>query len=429
MQKLKTTLAAAAFALLFLPLSLSAQERTDTAYVFRFVAGDDMFYVPWSGNDKELTLLETCVAQFKVQILAGEIPLLVDGYCASKESEADNLATAKIRSNRVKSELIVRQGLTERCFITHNHSGSGDYVTVRIAVPKEDSAAQETERRRAEQARLEAERKAEQERLAREREAAERERAEAEHLAAEQAAQAKEAQQPESSAVTVQETSDRSGGWYVGLQGGVPFGVSAYSSFGADKTRAGWTAGVYGGYRFNPVLSLEVQAAWGQVNLSSRGCCPDYWLGSDGMLYEAAVAGMDGRDWNSLTSRVFTQRYGLQLNVNILGFFRSTRDGRWTLEVSPLLAAYGTKAEFRTIDGGDAALKGGTRWHLGAGGNIQAGYGITRNLRLGIYTGVTYLTGQPLDGTPEHLHKANYIWESGLRLGWSFGKQGKEASK
>lgn len=248
-------------------------------------------------------------------------------------------------------------------------------------------------------------------------------------LAAEEAAQAREARQPETPAVTVKKTSGPSAGWYAGISGGVPFGVSAYSSFGADKTRAGWSAGIYGGYRFNPVLSLEVQVAWGQTNLSSRGCCPDYWLGSDGVLYEAAVAGMEGRAWSGLTSRVSTQRYGAQLNVNILGFFHSTKDSRWTLEVSPLLTAYGTKAEFRAIDGDNTAFKGGTRWHLGAGGNIQAGYGITRNLRIGVYTGVTYLTGQPLDGTPEHLHKANYIWESGLKLGWRFGKQGKEASK
>lgn len=36
-------------------------------------------------------------------------------------------------------------------------------------------------------------------------------------------------------------------GWYVGLQGGVPFGVSQFSSFGFDKTRAGFSGGVYGG--------------------------------------------------------------------------------------------------------------------------------------------------------------------------------------
>ena len=61
---------------------------------------------------------------------------------------------------------------------------------------------------------------------------------------------------------------------------------------------------------------------------------------------------------------------------------------------------------------------------------LQAAYRITDHLNLGIYTGITYLTGSPLDGMPEHLHQANYIWESGLRLGWFFPtKTRKEASK
>lgn len=118
--------------------SLWAQERTDTTYVFRFVPGRDMFYVPWQGNDKELARLEACIGTYRNRIIGGEIPLHVDGYCNSKESEAANLAVAKTRSNRVKSELITRQKLTEECFVTHNHSGSGDYVTVRLVVPVYD---------------------------------------------------------------------------------------------------------------------------------------------------------------------------------------------------------------------------------------------------------------------------------------------------
>lgn len=118
--------------------SLWAQERTDTTYVFRFVPGRDMFYVPWQGNDKELARLEACIGTYRNRIIGGEIPLHVDGYCNSKESEVANLAVAKTRSNRVKSELITRQKLTEECFVTHNHSGSGDYVTVRLVVPVYD---------------------------------------------------------------------------------------------------------------------------------------------------------------------------------------------------------------------------------------------------------------------------------------------------
>ena len=36
-----------------------AQQKTDTTYTFRFVPQKDMFYVPWNGNDTELTLADT----------------------------------------------------------------------------------------------------------------------------------------------------------------------------------------------------------------------------------------------------------------------------------------------------------------------------------------------------------------------------------
>lgn len=213
-------------------------------------------------------------------------------------------------------------------------------------------------------------------------------------------------------------------GWFVGAQGGVPFGVSIFSSFGADKTRIGYSAGLYGGYRFNPVLSLEATAKWGKVNLSARDCCIDdnLWLGTDGVLYNAPVLEMNGWDYGNLKSEVFAQHYGLQLNVNILGFFNQTKHGRWTLEVSPLLAAVGTRATVSAVSDGAEAIKGSTRWHLGAGGNLQAGFQATKHLNIGIYSGLTYLTGKSMDGMPEYRHEANYVWESGIKIGIRFGK-------
>ncbi len=49
-------------------------------------------------------------------------------------SEAENLATAKIRANRVKSELIIRAEIKEENFITRNHATEGDFVTVLVTV-------------------------------------------------------------------------------------------------------------------------------------------------------------------------------------------------------------------------------------------------------------------------------------------------------
>ena len=169
-----------------------AQQKADTTYTFRFVTQKDMFYVPWNGNDTELARLLECIERNRTDILDGRLPLLVDGYCNSLGSETENLATAKIRANRVKSELIIRAEIKEENFITRNHATEGDFVTVRLTVPVKETAVTDAEaeaRRKAEAERLEAEKRAEQERLAEEQRKAEEARLAAEKAEAEKAAQ------------------------------------------------------------------------------------------------------------------------------------------------------------------------------------------------------------------------------------------------
>ena len=168
-----------------------AQQKADTTYTFRFVPQKDMFYVPWNGNDTELARLLECIENNKTTILDGKLPLLVDGYCNSLGSEAENLATAKIRANRVKSELIIRAEIKEENFITRNHATEGDFVTVRLTVPVKETAVTDADaeaRRKAEAERLAAEKRAEQERRAEEQHKAEEARLAAEKAEAEKAA-------------------------------------------------------------------------------------------------------------------------------------------------------------------------------------------------------------------------------------------------
>ncbi|WP_278926990.1 DUF3575 domain-containing protein [Leyella stercorea] len=122
-----------------------AQQKADTTCIFRFVPQKDMFYVPWKGNDTELARLLEYIENNKATILDGKLPLLVDGYCKSQGSKAENLATAKIRANRVKSELIIRAKIKEENFITHNHATEGDFVTVRLTVPVKETAVTDAE--------------------------------------------------------------------------------------------------------------------------------------------------------------------------------------------------------------------------------------------------------------------------------------------
>lgn len=161
-------------------------------YTFRFVADDDMFYIPWNGNGEELARLIACIAENRAAILDGTVPVEVEGRCSSQPSAAENLAVAKTRSNRVKTEMILRGGLTEACFTTKNLASGGNLVTVRIVIPAGPSEAErEAQRRAAEEA--------EAERLAAEK------RAEAERLAAEEAEAEREAREP---AVRIEEPAE-----------------------------------------------------------------------------------------------------------------------------------------------------------------------------------------------------------------------------
>ena len=185
------------FLILFLWLTTTvspvfAGQKADTTYTFRFVPQKDMFYVPLGGNDMELARLLECIESNKTDILDGKLPLYVDGYCNSLNGEKENLAIAKIRSNRVKSELIIRAEIKEENFITRNHATEGDFVTVRLTMPVKETAATDAEaeaRRKAEAERLEAEKRAEQQRLAEEQRKAEEARLAAEKAEAEKAAQ------------------------------------------------------------------------------------------------------------------------------------------------------------------------------------------------------------------------------------------------
>lgn len=92
-----------------------------------------------SGNEAELERLYGLIDCHKAEIAEGKIPVQVDGYCASLLTVKENLHTAFIRANRVKSELITRKGLKETDFVTANYArayyNNKDVVVVTLRVP------------------------------------------------------------------------------------------------------------------------------------------------------------------------------------------------------------------------------------------------------------------------------------------------------
>ena len=119
---------------MLLALPLGAQEKTDSVYEFRFVPRKDMFFIPYGDNYATLQRLGALIDQYREEIADGKIPIYVDGYCNSLSGNADNLDVARIRSNRVKSELVLHNKVNERHFVTRNYAQKGDWVVVRIPV-------------------------------------------------------------------------------------------------------------------------------------------------------------------------------------------------------------------------------------------------------------------------------------------------------
>jgi len=145
--------------ILILPLfavKVPAQDNPaagDRIVTFRFIPGEDMFYIPYGGNDAELIRLYALVDEYRAEIASGRLPIQVEGYCASKDNAEENFNTAAVRSNRVKSELITNKGLAEEHFTTKNHASAytspdrqshRDMVVVTLRIPAKTEPVVET---------------------------------------------------------------------------------------------------------------------------------------------------------------------------------------------------------------------------------------------------------------------------------------------
>lgn len=146
MKQLQEKLLALLLMIILSEVSASAQEVQEKVIIFRFLPGEEMFIL--KGNEAELERLYVLIDSRKAEITASRMPVYVDGYCASLPTAKENLNTAFIRANRVKSELIQQKGLKEADFITANYArayhGYKDLVVVTLRIPSAKATSETT---------------------------------------------------------------------------------------------------------------------------------------------------------------------------------------------------------------------------------------------------------------------------------------------
>lgn len=123
MNEIKRIILTALLAVMVIPLF--AQSGTEgKAYLFRFMEGKDMFFVPYTGNNKVLEELTTTLEKQLRPLREGQMYIRVSSYAASPGQNMTARRMAYLRNLRVKSELITRAGVTEAMFVTDRHISS-----------------------------------------------------------------------------------------------------------------------------------------------------------------------------------------------------------------------------------------------------------------------------------------------------------------
>lgn len=215
--------------------------------------------------------------------------------------------------------------------------------------------------------------------------------------------------------------------WYVGLGGGTSFGQATFSSITEAGVRSwGLQGGLFGGYKFSRLISLEAGFQYGQQKQYNLTCCP-YWLATDGQWKATQVLDKDGWYFEDLTVPTRWFKIALQANFNLLSFIKS--NNHWFLDLSPQISAVNTKSTWQgNLSHGQGYHEEvqAANWHLGLGGQLGAAYAFNDLIKLGIYGGVTALTGKRFDMIPNKAHKTNLIWDAGLKLTFSFWKNKKK---
>ncbi|MEG0900158.1 MAG: hypothetical protein RSF40_10680 [Oscillospiraceae bacterium] len=180
-----------------------------------------------------------------------------------------------------------------------------------------------------------------------------------------------------------------------------------------DGTRPGLNVGVLGGYKINKLLSAELSLEYTRITLGAYDCCQLLWLSSDGNRYAAPVAGMSNYQYNDLHSTTNLFGLGVRLNIDLVSIWND--NCRWSALVSPAIYGVYSSANIKQLSTGKSATDAHS-FHFGVGADLGVGYQIIPCMGIRLTTGGNYLPGKGIDGLPKEEHKANYVWNTSLKL-------------
>ena len=409
----------------FSPYIVMQGAERDSLYTFRFVPEQGMFYVPYKENSAELERLSALLKQHQKDILAGNIPVFVSGFCRSASAAKENRRLVRERSNRVKAEMIVRNGLCEDCFHTTNFTGNNgkadDVVFVRIVLP-EDKAVDDLPvmGERMPGSSLNDNVKCGDSKVELYTSKVELCTSKVDLYEApavtDNCYSDRNVESPLSTSANVSDSSVTFSfrGWTLGLNIGIPFFWGDMLSMSADKTYIGISAGLQADYRFSDFFGANLSADYAQ----------HYQLSPSGMTVYSD--GTDcSRPYKELYSKISVVNIGLGLDIYFNRFLGvRALYSRFQAVLTPTVYGQFFNAGIYNKATDTRFSNGTTRPNtvsLGLGGALSFRYRIASDWSLQLKNNLLWMTDNKFDGitTPYGHTRHNVLWMPQFGILWT----------
>lgn len=202
--------------------------------------------------------------------------------------------------------------------------------------------------------------------------------------------------------------------FHIGLQAGTPIFWGDLFSLG-EKTRLGYGAGIFGGYRISRWLDAELGLDYGVGKLGAKE-----WQTED-LLDQGLIRYTHGSDkLGDIYSKTSFLRVGLRLPVKVFSLF-SEQDRRFHIELAPHLylnsfnpAIYSVQTDKKIMEGISPK-----DWSYSAGGDIAFRYKTGKKMAVFLRSSLSWLTDDRYEGVitePAWMVNLQVFNTLGLRL-------------
>jgi hypothetical protein len=385
-----------------------ADAKDHTKEVFVFTPSDDMFYMRESAeNQAQWARLSKFVTTYKEVIREGSVMVYVTSYSTSLASAPSNRLLAKTMANRVKTELILKDGLKEEDFKTQNkaekYEGKDAVVVVEITIPQDGEPA-----------------------------VVEDKPAVVEVKKPEPKPEPAPAPAPvvvtdEVNVVEEPVLTDGQGWsrWTVGVNAGVPLFDGDFSSF-RDKLQLGYLVGAQVTYQACPVIGFSLTADYGQNKATAPKYGKDYLLSDKGVAYFFPEDGVLTKEWQDLYQKTTVYGGALHLDINLVRLF-SRRATCVNVILSP--GVYGQNYTSKIYNESDdkqfvtSELSG--KWNVNFGSDLAFRFRASQTVDFQLKGSGIWIGDNEFDNIKSDIKaKDNWMW--GVQAGVLFKLGGKQ---